>query len=199
MSRFVSFWRSFALLVARLGLGGILILHGATRYQAGIGSQVAYLAQFSTPYPEVAAYAATTFEIVGGLFLILGALTPLVGLGVLVQQVLTILWTSYYKGPNLLNADGTYHGGLRVLGGAGPARPAVPRLRRRRRQPRPRVPPQEGRARAGRRADRPPTPRRPPSSPGRTGSARASDPVSEGLAKNLLKPFRPGPADPAGC
>jgi putative oxidoreductase len=112
MSRFVSFWRSFALLVARLGLGGILILHGATRYQAGIDSQTEYLAQFSTPYPEVAAYGATTFEIVGGLFLILGALTPLVGLGVLVQQVLTILWTSYYKGPNLLNADGTYHGGF---------------------------------------------------------------------------------------
>lgn len=112
MSRFVSFWRSFALLVARLGLGGILILHGVLRYNAGIGSQVTYLAQFSTPYPEVAAYAATTFEIVGGLFLILGALTPLVGLGVLVQQVLTILWTSYYKGPYLLNADGTYHGGF---------------------------------------------------------------------------------------
>ena len=112
MSRFVSFWRSFALLVARLGLGGILILHGATRYQAGIPSQVEYLAQFSTPYPEVAAYGATTFEIVGGVFLILGALTPLVGLGVLVQQVLTILWTSYYKGPNLLNADGSYHGGF---------------------------------------------------------------------------------------
>ncbi len=112
MSRFVSFWRSFALLVARLGLGGILLLHGALRYRSGISSQVAYLTQFSTPYPKVAAYGATTFEIVGGVFLILGALTPLVGLGVLVQQVLTVVWTSYYKGPQLLNADGTYHGGF---------------------------------------------------------------------------------------
>lgn len=112
MSRFVSFWRSFALLVARLGLGGILILHGATRYQAGIASQTAYLTQFSTPYPEIAAYGATVFEIAGGIFLILGALTPLVGLGVLVQQVLTIVWTSYYKGWNLLNSDGTYNGGF---------------------------------------------------------------------------------------
>jgi putative oxidoreductase len=112
MSRFVSFWRSFALLVARLGLGGILLLHGAHRYQAGISTQTEYLARFSTPYPEVAAYGATTFEVVGGIFLILGALTPLVGLGVLVQQVLTIVWTSYYKGPDLLNADGTYNGGF---------------------------------------------------------------------------------------
>ena len=112
MSRFVSFWRSFALLVARLGLGGILLLHGAHRYQAGISTQTEYLARFSTPYPEIAAYGATTFEVVGGIFLILGALTPLVGLGVLVQQVLTIVWTSYYKGPDLLNADGTYNGGF---------------------------------------------------------------------------------------
>ena len=112
MSRFVSFWRSFALLVARLGLGAILLLHGAHRYQAGIASQTAYLTQFSTPYPKIAAYGATTFEIVGGVFLILGALTPLVGLGVLVQQVLTIVWTSYYKGPDLLSTDGTYNGGF---------------------------------------------------------------------------------------
>ena len=34
MSRFLSFWRSFALLVARLGLGGILLLHGAARWRA---------------------------------------------------------------------------------------------------------------------------------------------------------------------
>jgi putative oxidoreductase len=112
MSRFVSFCRSLALLVARLGLGGILLLHGAHRYQTGIPSQIDYLTQFSTPYPKVAAYGATTFEIVGGILLILGALTPLVGLGVLVQQVLTILWTSYYKGPDLLNSDGTYNGGF---------------------------------------------------------------------------------------
>jgi putative oxidoreductase len=112
MTRFVSFWRSFALLVARLGLGGILLLHGAHRYQAGIPSQITYLAQFSTPYPKIAAYGATTFEVVGGIFLILGALTPLVGLGVLIQQVLTIVWTSYYKGPDLLSPDGSYNGGF---------------------------------------------------------------------------------------
>jgi len=112
VSRFVAFCRHVALLVARLALGGILLLHGAHRWQAGMASQAEYLAQFSTPYARYAAYGATTFEIVGGLFLLLGALTPLVGLGVLVQQVLTIVWTSWYKGPDLLNSDGSYHGGF---------------------------------------------------------------------------------------
>ena len=112
MSRFVSFWRSLGLLVARIGLGAILLLHGAARWTAGMPAQVEYLAQFDTPYAKYAAYGATTFEIVGGIFLILGALTPLVGLGVLVQQVLTIAWTSYYRGPNLVNPDGSYNGGF---------------------------------------------------------------------------------------
>ena len=47
----------------------------------GIQKQIDYLTQFGTPYPEVAAWGATIFELVGGLFLIVGVLTPIVGLG----------------------------------------------------------------------------------------------------------------------
>lgn len=112
MARFLSFCRSSALLIARLGLGAILLLHGASRWQAGMASQAEYLGQFSVPYARYAAYGATTFELVGGLLLVLGALTPLVGLGVLVQQVLTIAWTSYYRGPSLVGVDGSYQGGF---------------------------------------------------------------------------------------
>lgn len=112
MNRFLSFLRSLALLVTRLGLGGILLLHGTRRWQSGIASQVEYLNQFEVPYPQAAAWAAVTFEVVGGVFLILGALTPLIGVAVLAQQVLTICWTNYYRGPDLLAADGTYAGGF---------------------------------------------------------------------------------------
>ena len=112
MRRLVAVLRSFALLIARLGLGTILLLHGTRRWQAGVQAQVDYLAQFHTPYPEVAAWGGITFEVVGGIFLIIGALTPLIGLGVLVQQVLTICWTNYYRGPDLVGIDGTYNGGF---------------------------------------------------------------------------------------
>ena len=112
MAGFLSFLTSFGLLIARLGLGGILLLHGWMRWNAGVQSQIDYLTQFRTPYAEVVAWGAIIFELVGGVLLIVGALTRLVGLGVLIQQILIICYTNWYKWPpTLLNADGTYKGG----------------------------------------------------------------------------------------
>ena len=46
------------------------------------------------------------------MLLIVGALTRIVGLGVLIEQILIIAYTNWYKWPpTLLNADGTYRGG----------------------------------------------------------------------------------------
>lgn len=98
MAKFVSIMQSFGLLLARIVLGTILLLHGWNRWQTeGVQKQVDYLAQFSTPYPHVAVWAAIIFEMVGGVFLIVGALTPLIGLGILVQQVLTIAYTNWFQ------------------------------------------------------------------------------------------------------
>jgi putative oxidoreductase len=112
MAGFLSFLQSFGLLIARLGLGGILLLHGWIRWNAGVQSQIDYLTQFRTPYAEVVAWSAIIFELVGGVLLIVGALTRLVGLGVLIEQILIICYTNWYKWPpTLLNPDGTYKGG----------------------------------------------------------------------------------------
>ena len=46
------------------------------------------------------------------MLLIVGALTRFVGLGVLIEQILIIAYTNWYKWPpTLLNADGSYKGG----------------------------------------------------------------------------------------
>ena len=112
MASFLSFLQNFGLLVARLGLGGILLLHGWMRWNAGVQEQIAYLTQFRAPYAEVAAWGSIIFEFVGGALLIVGALTRPVGLGVLIEQILIIAYTNWYKWPpTLLNADGTYQGG----------------------------------------------------------------------------------------
>jgi putative oxidoreductase len=106
--------RDLALLVARLGLGSILILHGWIRWQGqgqGVQRQIEYLTQFGTPYPAVAAWGAIALELIGGLLLAIGALTPVVALAVLVEQILIIVYTNWYKGPDLLSSDGTYAGG----------------------------------------------------------------------------------------
>ena len=110
--KFLQFLRDLVLLIARVGLGGILIAHGWRRWQVqGIQQQVDYLTQFSTPYASVAAWGAVILELVGGIFLIVGALTPLVALAVVAEQVLVICYTSWFKSPYLLDADGRYVGG----------------------------------------------------------------------------------------
>jgi putative oxidoreductase len=114
MSTTLQVLRDLALLIARLGLAAILILHGWIRWQGpgqGVQKQIDYLSQFGIPYPATAAWGAITVEIVGGLFLAVGALTPLAALAVLVEQILIITYTNWYKGPDLLNSDGTYAGG----------------------------------------------------------------------------------------
>jgi len=104
--------RDLALLLSRMGLGAILVLHGYRRWRSqGLASQTAYLRQFATPYPEVAAWGGTILELAGGLFLVVGALTPLVALAVVAEQVLTVCYTSWYRGPYLLDGRGRYVGG----------------------------------------------------------------------------------------
>jgi putative oxidoreductase len=114
MSTSLRVLRDLGLLIARVGLGGILILHGWLRWQApgqGVQRQIDYLSQFGTPYPQYAAWGAIILELVGGVLLVVGALTPVVALAVLFEQILIIAYTNWYKGPDLLNSDGTYAGG----------------------------------------------------------------------------------------
>jgi putative oxidoreductase len=108
MARFLTVVRSLALLLARIGLGGILILHGWRRWhQQGIDSQINYLHTFATPFATYAAWGGTAVELIGGLFLIVGALVPLAAAVVVAEQVLIVAYTSWYKGWSLTHVSGT--------------------------------------------------------------------------------------------
>jgi putative oxidoreductase len=114
MSGFASFLQSFGLLIARLGVGGILLLHGITHWTGanqGVANLTTRYTQVGAPYAEVAAWAVIIFELVGGVFLIVGALTRFVGVGLVVLSVLNISYFNFWVGPDLLKADGTYNGG----------------------------------------------------------------------------------------
>jgi putative oxidoreductase len=112
MTKFVQSLRGVALLLVRVGLGAILVLHGWTHWQLqGAQRQIDYLTLLHAPSPAVAAWTGIIFEFVGGLFLIVGFLTPLMGLGVLIQQILIIAYTNWAKWPALRNPDGSYNGG----------------------------------------------------------------------------------------
>ncbi|QDP94517.1 DoxX family protein [Microlunatus elymi] len=96
MARFLQIARDLALLLARVGLGFVLIMHGWRRWQVqGVESQIAYLRRFGTPFADYAAWGGTLLELIGGVFLIVGALTPLVAAAVVVEQVLIISYTAW--------------------------------------------------------------------------------------------------------
>ena len=112
MVKFLAGLRSIALLIARVALGGILIAHGFDRWQVRkVASQIDYLNSYGVPYADWAAWGAIVLELVGGIFLVVGALVPLVALAVVAQQVLIIAYISWRRGPWLLNTSNTYVGG----------------------------------------------------------------------------------------
>jgi len=107
--------QSTSLLIARIGLGAILILQGINHWQpSGEGVQrlaLAYVA-VDAPFPTFGAWATTIFELVGGIFLVVGALTRIVGAGVVVLSALSISYLSWYKYRAVLAADGSDTGGI---------------------------------------------------------------------------------------
>lgn len=76
-----SFTSNLALLIARVGLGVVLVAHGWQKFhENGLAGTTAAFGKMGVPVPAASAYFATFVELVGGAALILGAFTGLVGL-----------------------------------------------------------------------------------------------------------------------
>lgn len=76
-----------ALLVARVLLGVVLIAHGTQKLGRGVGGVAEGFAGMGIPLPSVAAIFAMGVELVGGVLLIAGLLTPVVSLLVVVNMI----------------------------------------------------------------------------------------------------------------
>lgn len=105
-SGFLRGLRDLVLLISRVILALILIGRGWRRWQGdGLERQIGFLTRYGVPYAEYAAWGSIILELVGGVFLLVGALTPLIALGLVVEQALIIAWTKWWKGP-WLNGPG---------------------------------------------------------------------------------------------
>lgn len=91
MRAFLKIIRDIGLLVGRSSLGVILVMHGWRRWQGGIGAQIDYLTRHGVAYARFISWATTIFELVGGILIVFGLLTPLIGLIVCIQNVLIIV------------------------------------------------------------------------------------------------------------
>lgn len=126
-------------LLARIGLGAILILHGLQKLNEWtISGTAANFAQMGVPAPEISAWAAALIELVGGILIIAGLGTRIVG--ALVAVDMAGAWIFAHSsaptifvgdgGPELVIALGA--GGL-LLAASGPGRIALDRFAARRR------------------------------------------------------------------
>jgi putative oxidoreductase len=80
--------RDAALLVARVVLGVVLIAHGWQKVvDNGIGGTAAAFTKMGVPVPPISATFAAVVELGGGILLVAGALTTVVGLLVVVDML----------------------------------------------------------------------------------------------------------------
>jgi uncharacterized membrane protein YphA (DoxX/SURF4 family) len=76
-----SIFRDIATLVARVGLGIVFIAHGWQKLNTnGLDATKAGFEGMGVPLPMVSAYFATFVELVGGVALVVGIFTPIVGI-----------------------------------------------------------------------------------------------------------------------
>ena len=72
--------RDLVLLISRIGLGVVFIAHGWQKFHTnGLDKTAAAFEQMGVPAPTLSAYYATGIELLGGVALILGVLTPVAG------------------------------------------------------------------------------------------------------------------------
>ena len=114
MSAFLNAARDFGLLALRLAAGGSLLAHGLQRWIV-IGPADSAAALESTGIADGSLYVwlAITFELVGGVLLLFGLATPVVGFGLLVLNVGVIFTVSAAQG----FVGGWEHNALRAAAG----------------------------------------------------------------------------------
>lgn len=72
--------RDLAILVARIGIGAVFIAHGWQKLVTnGVDGTAGFFGSVGIPAPKAAAWFAALIEVGGGAALILGLLTPVVG------------------------------------------------------------------------------------------------------------------------
>lgn len=99
--------QSSLLLVARLGLAGVLLGRAWWRWQVeGMPAQIDRLTNAAVPMPELIAWGTLLLEGLGGIMLALGLFTRLIGALVAVQNIAIIALLRWEDG--LVTTDGGF-------------------------------------------------------------------------------------------
>ncbi len=91
--------KDLAALIARVALGVIFVAHGWQKLNTnGLDATKAGFEGMDIPFPTFSAYFATFVELVGGGLLIVGLLTPIVGLLLVIDMIGALVFVHLDKG-----------------------------------------------------------------------------------------------------
>ena len=92
MKAFIHVLKGITLMLARIVMGFIMVTHGWHRWQnEGITAEANILEHAGIPNPGLMVWLLIGFEVIGGIFLIFGLATPVIGLGLMVLNIGIIL------------------------------------------------------------------------------------------------------------
>ena len=92
MKAFIRVLKDIALMLTRIVMGVIMVTHGWHRWQnEGITAEANILEHAGIPNPGLMVWLLIGFEVIGGIFLIFGLATPVIGLGLVVLNIGIIL------------------------------------------------------------------------------------------------------------
>ncbi|MDJ0360455.1 DoxX family protein [Rhodococcus sp. H29-C3] len=92
-------FRDVAMLMARIGIGIIFIAHGWQKLNTnGLDATKAGFDGMGVPLPGISAYFAIFVELIGGVALVLGIFTPIVGILLFVDMLGAFLFVHYDMG-----------------------------------------------------------------------------------------------------
>lgn len=82
----------------RVVTGLLFAVHGYQKFAGGLGNVSAYFAKISIPFPAAMAPFIAVLELVGGILLILGLVTRVIGFLFAVEMLVTTVWVKIVLG-----------------------------------------------------------------------------------------------------
>jgi putative oxidoreductase len=95
----------WGLLILRVVLGLALAIHGWAKWSGGVDGVAGFFGSVGIPAPQLFAWIVIIVELIGGLLLIVGFLTQIVGILVAIDMFFAIILVRASGG--LLNENGT--------------------------------------------------------------------------------------------
>lgn len=88
----------YGLAILRIVLGIAFVVHGWSKLSGGVGGVGGFFGSLGIPAPALMAWVVTIVELVGGLLLIVGALTQIVGILLALNMLGAILFAFLMRG-----------------------------------------------------------------------------------------------------